>query len=213
MSGHPVDHVLIEIGSIDKYCTSSKETATNLSVILKALYDRAVADSKKRVGPLLNLTTDGLDDETIWEQLQTRNKPLTRFATKMATRLKRRAEQTAHEDEVVEDDEDIECNDNDVDVESEDAGDSDEMSQEDQLVEDEEDEDDDDADFNEENDDYEHSDDENAEEVEEAGEDAAIGDLEDDMEAFLDKEDEKEMRRYFKEEKRDKNKVCAFLFR
>lgn len=216
-TSHPVDQVLIEIGSIDKYCTASKESATHLSFVLKKLYDRSVADSRKRIGPLLNLSTEGLDDETIWEQLQTRNKPLTRFATKMAKRLKKRVEQNEALDEdsesgeAFEYEEDMENDrmDDDQIAEGEGSDDSaEEMSQDDQLPQDD-DEEDDDADFDEERDDYEHSDQEveDAEEdIEEPDDGAASGDSEDDMEAFLDGEDEKEMRRFYKEERAGKNK-------
>lgn len=201
---HPLDQVLIEIGSIDKYCTASQESSSTLSLILKELYDRAVIDSRKRVGPLLTLSVNGLDDETIWEQLQTRNKPLVRFSTKIVKRLKRRLDLAPlREDSNDTEDASIEADsDSDGFEHADGAGASDdEMSQDDLLQADEDEE----GDFDEENDDYVQSD-EDMHEMEDGGGVTVTGDSEDDMEAFLDAEDEKEMRRFFKEDKKGKDK-------
>ena len=78
-----------EIKTIDQHCAPSQETATRLALLLKALYDSSVLTSKKTIGPLAQLSIDGLDDETIWEELQTRNKPMLRHFRKVTEHLKK----------------------------------------------------------------------------------------------------------------------------
>jgi len=203
-----IDKVLVEVKTIDKLCAPSKDAADDLSFILKSLYDSSVQISQKKIGPLDKLVVAGLDDESIWEEIQTRNKPLLRYLTKIVTRLKKRVEaimensdddeEEREEMEVVEEDDNVD--DVEDDVELEDAPSGEENSgDEDEGVDSEDDE----GDFDESKDDFVESGSEEGE-----GDD---GDSEDDMEAWLDREDELEMDREEREERRarkaDKKKV------
>jgi len=197
-----IDKVLVEVKTIDKLCAPSKDAADDLSFILKSLYDSSVQISQKKIGPLDKLVVAGLDDESIWEEIQTRNKPLLRYLTKIVTRLKKRVEaimeNSDDDEEEREKMEVVEEDDNVDDVEDAPSGEEN-SGDEDEGVDSEDDE----GDFDESKDDFVESGSEEGE-----GDD---GDSEDDMEAWLDREDELEMDREEREERRarkaDKKKV------
>lgn len=209
-----IDKVLVEVKSIDKLCAPSKDAAEDLSAILKSLYDSSVQISRKKIGPLDRLVVAGLDDETIWEEIQTRNKPLLRYLTKIVTRLKKRVEAAMErsdddeeegdeeEMEVVEDDEDED------DAELEDAPSGEENSEDEAAGMDSED---DEGDFDETKEDFVESGSEEGDDGDDGDDDGDDGDSEGDMEAWLDREDELEMDREEREERRarkaDKKKV------
>jgi hypothetical protein len=81
--------LLVVIRSIDKLCAPCPELADHLPNILKEFYDASVTSSKKNIGPFSSLAIEGLDDESVWEVLQTRNKPLLRLCQQAITKLKK----------------------------------------------------------------------------------------------------------------------------
>lgn len=67
-----------ELGRVDQLCVPSDDKAKNLTLLLKQLYDASSNVSAKSHGPLKQLHVAGVDVDTIWEELQTKNKPLKR---------------------------------------------------------------------------------------------------------------------------------------
>eukprot|EP01032_Pedospumella_encystans_P019834 gene19834-22544_t len=211
MISEVIDKVLQEVKSIDKLCAPSQEAADDLSLILKNLYDSSVQISRKKVGPLDKLAVTGLDDETIWEEIQTRNKPLLRYLTKLVTRLKKKVqaaellEVSSEEDEEMDVDatDFVEIGDGEGEDENESVGeDEDDEEEEENDSEGAFDSEDDEGDFDETRDDFVGS--ESEQEDAESEGDELVGDSEDDMEAWLDREDELEMNRTAREERRNK---------
>jgi hypothetical protein len=191
-----------EAKKVDELCAPSKDAADRYRQLLKELYDGASASGSKQLGPLLQLTVAALDDESIWEQLQTRTNPLLRYVEKTLKKLKKRLEEQSQmevEEEVAEEsDGDEEEEDEECDAEQDD-------SEEDPSSEEEHGSDSDDADFDEERDDYvEESDGEGNEVDDDEGDEGDDEPLDDNdrMEAWLDREDELEMERQYKAEKR-----------
>lgn len=77
-----------ELKGVDSLCAPSPQRVIGLSQLLKDLYDHSSdAAPGKRFGPLSSLTVDGMDLESLWEQLQTRNRPLLRFIKKKTSSL------------------------------------------------------------------------------------------------------------------------------
>ena len=116
---------------------------------MKDLFDVASSSSSKTFGPFQELLVENQDLETIWEELQTRNRPLMRYLKKkMSTILKRantarRAAAARDEDEDaagLEDGDDDENGDEDEDVG---AGDDDQDDDSDNGDDDDDDADDD----------------------------------------------------------------------
>jgi U3 small nucleolar RNA-associated protein MPP10 len=64
------------------FCSASTENTTSLSLLMKSLFKVSADSTKKTFGPFQELLVEGFDSETIWEELQTRNRPLTRFVKK-----------------------------------------------------------------------------------------------------------------------------------
>jgi hypothetical protein len=197
-----IEKVLLEVKSIDKLAAPSKDASNDFSILLKSLYDSSVQISRKKVGPLDQLAVVGLDDDTIWEEIQTRNKPLLRYLTKVVAQLKKRTKEMKEnydeENSIGEDDISV---DEDVDADEEVASEEGSIDEEMDVASDGAiDSEDDEGDFDETRDDFVGSGSENEEE--EGGEED--GDTEDDMEAWLDKEDEMEMDREAREERRAK---------
>lgn len=58
-----------------------------LSILLKKLFEHSIGSSSITLGSINELIIDDLDVESIWEQLQCRNRPLRRFANKSTSRL------------------------------------------------------------------------------------------------------------------------------
>ena len=65
---------------VDDLCVPSKEKALELKGLLKEVFDSL--KSSKRYGPFSELVINGMDADSIWEELQTRNRPLLRSVKK-----------------------------------------------------------------------------------------------------------------------------------
>lgn len=94
-----------EISKDEQYCTTDLQKSDRLRTILEELYAYSVSCSSKQFGPLDKLVVNGVDEESLWEELQTRNKPLLRFIEKklkyIGGRLRRNQELQDLEERVV----------------------------------------------------------------------------------------------------------------
>ena len=194
------------------FCTASTENTNSLSLLMKSLFKVSADSTKKTFGPFQELLVEGFDSETIWEELQTRNRPLTRFVKKKignisdalrkekkerqktSKAMKKNASAIIVEDNNDEGDVDMDEDDNeDADDYSEseaviDTGDSGEEGSIDEQFNDDEADDDDDED----NGDIDlviDNDDEDGFEEYEGGGDAEYDGI-DDMQAWLDQQED-----------------------
>ena len=71
-----------QISNPGAFCTSSAANAASLCLLMTQLFKVSADSTNKTFGPFDELLVDGFDGETIWEELQTRNRPLTRFLQK-----------------------------------------------------------------------------------------------------------------------------------
>lgn len=193
----PVVQLLSNVSHVDEICIPSKHVADKYRQLLKELYDRSWATSRKRIGPLTTLAIDGVDDESIWEELQTRNNPLLKFVTKAVKRMKKlqppptNSEERSSITNEQEDDDDNSAHEGDSTYSEEESVDPVEQS-----------------DANSESVDDEVEFEESCED--ESNHDIRNDSFEDDnerMESWLDKEDEFEINRQYKEEKNQVRKL------
>jgi len=195
-----LERVLELIKAIDELCIPSQHLADRYSQILKDVYDASVEilPKNRQLGPVAELILAGMDDGSIWEELQTKNRPLLRYINKVSTRLLRSAEKpvTGYHDnltesndnlhEVTDEDEPIEQADDDFDDgDINDIADYDDADEEDDVGDDGI---------------IDNDGDENGDDVNDAELDDATDEL-DEMEAWLDKEDNLEAKRNYKLEK------------
>ncbi len=194
-----VDKISRQAKDVDDLCVPTKEKASELKGLVKEVFDSL--RSSKQYGPFSELVVDSMDADSIWEELQTRNKPLLRSVKKRITGLNKHiASESQKKMGGLEPDNDTE--------EEEDQGEEDEVGEEEEEEEEEEDTGDDDDEEDEEeglegdrltaNDgnDYEFmSEGEEVEEEEEGSEsknnDEPDEDFIDDMNDFLDDEEER----------------------
>ena len=64
--------------SVD-FVERSSARASTLQRVIRALYTLAKHEEETELGPLLELTVEGFDDEGVWQQLDLRNAPLLTF--------------------------------------------------------------------------------------------------------------------------------------
>jgi len=81
--------VLSVLDRPEEFCVSSHERACILLERLRDLYNEFQSKAEKPFGPLEELLVDGMDLESIWEELQTWNRPLIRSLKKRTTRLRK----------------------------------------------------------------------------------------------------------------------------
>eukprot|EP00596_Hydrurales_sp_CCMP1899_P005295 CAMPEP_0119045176 /NCGR_PEP_ID=MMETSP1177-20130426/37723_1 /TAXON_ID=2985 /ORGANISM="Ochromonas sp, Strain CCMP1899" /LENGTH=740 /DNA_ID=CAMNT_0007016493 /DNA_START=136 /DNA_END=2358 /DNA_ORIENTATION=- len=72
----------LQLSNPGMFCSASTDHANTLSELMRKLFKSSTSMSKKTFGPFQELLIDGYDGETIWEELQTRNRPLTKFLNK-----------------------------------------------------------------------------------------------------------------------------------
>ena len=68
-----VDSILHEL------CFPTPELTSKLSTSLQTLFGRSVQTAQKSFGPFDELIVDGLDHESVWEEIQSRNQPLNKY--------------------------------------------------------------------------------------------------------------------------------------
>ena len=195
------------LDGVDQLCVPSAAKRDELLASAKALFDHAASSANRSFGPFDELLVEGMDAESVWEELRSRNGPLTKFLKKKATGLIKTLQR--HEARSAELEEGGSAD--------EEEGEEDEEDEEDDEEDEEEDEEgggafqgqgfDDDSDFDEDGaDDYRGSDEEEEEEHEQEHEqdDMDVEEEEDDrsvdpetqtydsdgMEAWLDEQEE-----------------------
>lgn len=213
-----MDELLLQVKRIDEICAPSHTTALKYQQLLKDVYDSTGRTCRRQIGPLVELTILSMDDESIWEQLQTRNAPLLKLVEKALKRLKNKLVSSAPQSKAVGDNMAVQENQNE---DTDDGADYESVDNAEDSVSGEEGvgDSDSDGDFDETRDDYNDTgselDEEHAEDDASADEDGEGGGDEDDeearMEAWLDREDELEMDRRYRIEKRggDVDEVCV----
>ena len=197
----------LQISNPGSFCSASTENAATLSELMRSLFKTSADSSTITFGPFQELLVDGFDGETIWEELQTRNRPLTRFVkkkivaisknisiskkskAKAMTAATRELDELAMEkDEIVTDDEEDLDSDDANEEDNEELGNREDEEDESVFDRDEDTEDvGSDIDLNMDGDDVED------EEEYEGGGDASYDNI-DDMQAWLDKQEDLEER-------------------
>lgn len=193
-----LESLLKEILNVDELCAPCPSAAVKYQSLLKNLYDCVQNLCRRKVGTLASIIIEGFDDESIWEQLQTRNAPLLKFAQRAQRKLKKRLDGTrtsTQSDYAEMGDLDIQNSESEGSSGGDNDGDGDEEMPG-QVGSDEEDS----SVFDEGRDDYIDESDgsdepEGENESEEMDEEAR-------MEAYLDRADELEMERQYRAEKR-----------
>ena len=79
-----------QVKHIDGLYRPSQERALELRALVKEMYDSL--ESKTTYGPLKSLIVDQLDADSIWEEIQTRNRPLLRSVRKKVSALRKHIE-------------------------------------------------------------------------------------------------------------------------
>ncbi len=131
-----------ELSKEEDFCIPSQKKVDCLRSLLKTIYDISSSSTNRKFGPLSTLLVEGLDEESIWEELQTRTKPLARFVEKRTKLLDRKYQQKLKKKTLV-----AKKFDDNSDDETEESG---RESDEEPLIRDDDDEDDDDDDDNDE---------------------------------------------------------------
>ena len=203
-----------QISNPGAFCTSSAANAASLCLLMTQLFKVSADSTNKTFGPFDELLVDGFDGETIWEELQTRNRPLTRFLQKKINVIHGRVQKVINSKQVAKSArsgkltgkqlvDSTEQNSEDDDIADDDAEGS---SIEDRLsavdMQDSDDEDDRDGDDNDDEEEEENGsidedvnleilDDEDFDDEYSGGGDAEYDDI-DNMQAWLDKQEEME---------------------
>lgn len=182
-----LDAVEVQIANPSIFCTASAEQTQALSRLMKDLFDVASSSSSKTFGPFQELLVENHDGETIWEELQTRNRPLTRYVKKKISsilksvndrqRIAAKPRKTRERKYEVEDQEDDDNDDAHHDNENDD--DDDNTDEDNEYGEDDEDEKEEDIEL--------VGDDEQGEA---GGTSSGVDDELDDMERWLDEQEE-----------------------
>lgn len=106
--------LLASVGGPEEFCVSSECKSRVLLARLKDVYNCFQEGAVQPFGPLEELLVDGMDLESIWEELQTWNRPMIRSLKKRVRRLHRnsRSRSKMHvdngEDDVIEEEGDEE---------------------------------------------------------------------------------------------------------
>jgi hypothetical protein len=76
------------LAQIDVLCVPSIEKSKEFHQNLKCLFDLSIKSSPDvELGPLMELYVTNMDSESIWEQVQSRNRPLNRYIERNAKKL------------------------------------------------------------------------------------------------------------------------------
>lgn len=79
MSDSTYSNTLNKLQDIDRLCSHCNKDALIYKDMLKDLFDISSTLTERSFGPFKELITEGMDDESLWEELQTRNKPAIRY--------------------------------------------------------------------------------------------------------------------------------------
>jgi len=86
----------------EDFAVPSYAFKTSCLSTLKSLYDKANNLTERQFGPLRTLVIQDLDAESIWEELQTRNRPVLRFIKKLKKKFKKEGNRGEEEEEELE---------------------------------------------------------------------------------------------------------------
>lgn len=78
------------INNINRFCIASDSNAKEQLDLLKKIYDvssNLPMKNERSFGPFKHLLVDNIPDDSIWEQIQTRNKPIIRYIKKSSSKL------------------------------------------------------------------------------------------------------------------------------
>lgn len=84
-----------------------------LATVLKSLYDASSSTGMRKFGTLQSLVVEGMDEESMWEEIQTRIRPLINFYEKKTKKL---TAKLASMENMINDDDDNDGDDNDRDA-------------------------------------------------------------------------------------------------
>jgi hypothetical protein len=121
--------VQIQISSASELCLPSAPKYSELVQLLKNIFDASVKCSDKKIGPLSSLTVQNLDSETIWEEVQTRNRPLLRYVKTMSEKIMKDVDEAA----ALEEEDDDELMEEGLEDEDEDEEDDDDVGGDDYI--------------------------------------------------------------------------------
>jgi U3 small nucleolar RNA-associated protein MPP10 len=192
---------------VDDLCVPTKEKASELKGLVKEMFDSL--NSTKQYGPFAELVINGMDADSIWEELQTRNRPLLRSVKKRISGLTKHVTSTIQKKMSTQTEKDVEEEEEEDSVEDKEDSEEEESEEESEEEEDGEHEDDidengeaeirgkmsgaeQDYEFMNEEEEEEEVDEEESEESEEEGKsDEPDEEFIDDMNDFLDQEEER----------------------
>lgn len=80
------------------FCVPDNGRGDHFKTTLKSLFDLSVNASSKPYGPLNNLLINNLDEEAIWTELQSRNKPLAKHTENRIGKLNKKVAESYAED-------------------------------------------------------------------------------------------------------------------
>lgn len=97
------DSVFEKVSDVASVYEAPEVARENFLSLTKELYDLSVSSFDHSIGPLNELYVNGLDSESIWEELQTRNRPLVKYLRKrtgeLSQALKKLSENTSNNNE------------------------------------------------------------------------------------------------------------------
>jgi len=82
------------------FCVASTDRSEQFRSTLKSLFDLSATVAKKTFGPLKTLVIENLDEEAIWEELQSRNKPFAKQTENQIGKLNRKIAELIPEETV-----------------------------------------------------------------------------------------------------------------
>ena len=82
-----LERVQNELKNVDQLCVPSSTKSQELNGLLKDMFDYSASAAKRSFGDFDTLLVEGMDAESIWEQLRSRNGPLTKFIKRKTTSL------------------------------------------------------------------------------------------------------------------------------
>lgn len=109
-----------QLSHIDVFCAPTKEKALELQRLLKKLFELSVAlKPKKDLGSLEELYVTNLDVESIWEQVQSRNRPMKRYIEQSIKQLIQTTKENDKNNDVVDNNSDDDDNDDESESDAE----------------------------------------------------------------------------------------------
>jgi hypothetical protein len=90
MSDQTYTNVLNKLEDIDRLCSHSKKDAIIYKDMLKDTFDTSSLLTERSFGPFKELVTEGMDDESLWEEIQTKNRPAIRYIKNKVVKISKK---------------------------------------------------------------------------------------------------------------------------